>query len=382
MTQEVVFVAGDVGGLGGMEHQSEQLIRRLLEAGSRVTVIARTCDLPQHERLEFVRVPTPRRPFAVAYPAFIAVASILAARRRGGLLHTTGAIVATRADLSTVHYCHRAARRRLSGSRAARPNAAYRLNALLAGTMSRAAEAWCYRPERATLLCAVSGGMASELEREFPRMRGAIRSVPNGVDVDRFRPDPGARERIRAELGITQDEPVALFTGGDWERKGLSHAVEALDAAGDWRLLVAGPGDPRPVVTAARTAGTEQRLRFLGPVHDMPSLYAAADAFVLPTAYETFSLVSYEAAACGLPLLVTRVNGVEDLIEDGVNGWFIDPDRDDIARRLGELRAAPELAASMGAAARASALNHSWEAMAERYLSLYAELALRHNRAA
>ena len=81
--------------------------------------------------------------------------------------------------------------------------------------------------------------------------------------------------------------------------------------------------DPRPLTARARLAQTESRLHFLGSVDQMPRLYAAADAFVLPTSYETFSLVTYEAAAAGLPLLVTRVSGVEDLLADGLNGWFI-----------------------------------------------------------
>lgn len=373
--EPIVFVAGDVGGLGGMEHQSEQLVRRLLEAGASVTVIARTCSLPRHERLRFVRVRTPARPFSVAYPAFIAVASLIATRRGDRLLHTTGAIVLNRADVSTVHYCHRAARRRFAGTRASRSTAAHRLNSRIVAMMSHAAEAWCYRPARAGALCAVSRGMAAELQAEFPQMREAIRTIPNGVDVKRFRPDPVVRRQMRAELAISEEVPVALFTGGDWERKGLRHAVAALQHADGWKLLVAGSGDPAPLVAAARTAGTADRLRFLGPVKHMPALYAAADCLVLPTAYETFSLVSYEAAASGLPLLVTRVSGVEDLIEDGVNGWFITPDGERIADRLNALRADPELAAAMAAAARASALAHSWETMAQRYMSLYAELA-------
>jgi UDP-glucose:(heptosyl)LPS alpha-1,3-glucosyltransferase len=291
-------------------------------------------------------------------------------------LHTTGAVVINRVDVSTVHYCHRAAKARLTGSRAARSNRAYRLNAWLAGAMSRAAEAWCYRPARTRVLCAVSQGVATELGEQFPGMRGAIRAIPNGVDANRFAPDSAVRDRVRAEFGIQQQEAVALFAGGDWERKGLIHAVGALENAPQWRLLVAGPGDPTPVLAAARSVGTEPRVQFLGPVSDMPSLYAAADAFVLPTSYEAFPLVVLEAAASALPLLVTRVNGVEEALDDGRNGWFVDRRADDIARRLNELAADRPLATAMAAAARKAALAYSWGSMAEQYLSLYAELGL------
>ncbi|HZV73359.1 MAG TPA: glycosyltransferase [Conexibacter sp.] len=372
--RDVIFVAHDVGGSGGMERQSEQLVGRLLEAGRPVTVIARTCALAERDGLRFRRVPAPRRPATLAYPAFFVLGSLLLARRREALLHTTGAIVANRADVSTVHYCHRAAAAQVEGSRASRPDPLYRVNAALAGILARAGEAWCYRPARTGLLCAVSGGVGAELRNEFPAMQDVVRTVANGVDATAFRPDARARREVRAQLGIDARTPLALFVGGDWERKGLSHAVDALELAPGWQLAVAGGGDPAPPAARARSAGTESRLRFLGVVRDMSRLYAAADAFVLPTAYEAFPLVALEAAASGLPLLVTRVNGVEDLLQDGCNGWFVARDGRDVARRLNELGADPLLARRMGAAGRTAAAGYSWEAMTAGYLAVYAEL--------
>lgn len=372
--REVVLVANDVGGLGGMERQLEHLVRGLLAAGRPVTVIARTCALGPREGLRFVRVPGPRRPFTAAYPAFFLLASALAARRRGALVHTTGAVIANRADLSTVHYCHRAAARTLTAPRARRAGRAYALNAAISGRLSRAGEWWSYRPERARVLCAVSGGLASELCWGFPAMASRVRVVPNGVDTAQFRPDPQARQRVRARLGLAGETRLALFVGGDWERKGLRHLLDALPQAPGWRLAVAGDGDAEALLTRAGRAGIADRVHVLGASGDLPPLYAAADAFVLPTAYETFSLVTYEAAAAGLPLLVTRVHGVEDVLEHGRNGWFISQDGAGIAGRLRELEADPALAGRMGEAARTAAAAFSWDAMVERYLQLYDEL--------
>ncbi len=371
---DIVFIAHDVGGLGGMERQSEQLVSRLLDAGRSVTVIARTCTLEAHTGLRFLRVRTLRRPFSLAYPAFFAVASVLVARHPNALVHSTGAIVANRVDVSTVHYCHRAAAEHVDGSRASKPTRLYRLNDAASRILARAAEAWCFQPARTRVLCAVSGGVAKELKDGFPAMAHAVRTVPNGVDAAVFRADPALRATVRAELALDPCASLALFVGGDWERKGVAHAVDALALASNWYLAVAGSGDAILHTERARASGTESRIRFLGRVRDMPRLYAAADAFVLPTSYETFSLVTFEAAAAGLPLLVTRVSGVEDLLQDGINGWFIRRDARDIASRLNELRAAPELAQRMGAAAHAAATGYSWEAMAQGYLTVYAEL--------
>jgi glycosyltransferase involved in cell wall biosynthesis len=364
-----------------MERQSEELVRSLLESGRPVTVVARTCALSERSGLRFMRVPTPARPFTIAYPAFFLVGSLLAARRRGALLHTTGAIIANRADVSTVHYCHHAAVAHVADSRASRSGRLYRLNAAVAKSLSLAAERWCYRPGRTRVLCAVSGGVASELRQRFPAMRGAVRTVPNGVDATTFRPDPTAGRQLRGGLGIGDHDSVAVFAGGDWERKGLRFAVDAIALAPGWHLLVAGEGDRRAVAAQARKAGVETRVHLLGPIRAMSQLYAAANAFVLPSAYETFSLVTFEAAATGLPLLVTHVSGVEDLLSDGANGWFIARDARDIARRMNELRSRPELARRLGECARKTAGAFSWDAMAEGYASVYEDLECGAHRA-
>jgi glycosyltransferase involved in cell wall biosynthesis len=372
--RHVVLVAHEVSGLGGMERVSERLVCGLLDSGHEVTVVARSCALPPDHRVRIERIRTPRRPASIAYPAFFLAASLrLATRYRGDLLHTTGAIVANRADVSTVHYCHRAAVHRVEGSRASRPGALYRLNSVVMGTLSLAGEAYCYRPTKTRVLCAVSGGVASELRQEFPAMADAVRTVHNGVDSNRFAPDPEARASMRDELGLAPDIPVALFVGGDWGRKGLSFAVDALGSAHDWHLLVAGAGDPAPVLDGARAAGTADRLSFLGRVTDTPRLYAAVDAFVLPTTYEAFPLVALEAAASGLPLLITPVNGVTDLLEHGVCGWFIDRDADNIASRLTALSGDRVRSRAMGDAARAAAQQFSWDEMTVAYMAAYEE---------
>jgi glycosyltransferase involved in cell wall biosynthesis len=372
--REVIFVCHDIGGPGGMERHAERLIEHLLDSGRPVTVVARTCRMPPRPGLRFRRIRTPGRPFTIAYPAFFAAASALLLRRNGALVHTTGALVANRADVSTVHYCHQAAAERVDVSRASSDRWPYRLNAAFAAVTARAAERWCYRPARTRVLCAVSDGVAAELRTSFPEMAGAIRSIPNGVDSHVFRPDPHRRGAVRADLGLDELAPLALFVGGDWERKGLGVAVGALAKAPAWHLAVAGAGDTAPLLAAARATGVTGRLHFLGRVSDTPRLYAAADAFVLPTAYEAFPLVSLEAAASGLPLLITRVNGVDQLLTDGVTGWYVARDADDIARRLRDLASDPERAREMQTRARDAASAFSWPAMGRAYATLYDEL--------
>jgi UDP-glucose:(heptosyl)LPS alpha-1,3-glucosyltransferase len=365
---EITIVAHDVGGPGGMERVLGELIAGLLAESYRVTVISRTCRVAPHERLLWARVQGPSRPFPLAYPWFFVIGSLITWRQRAGIVLSTGAIVGNRVDWCAVHFCHHATRG-LGLSRTSRRTIAYRLNARISSVLSRAGERLMYRPSRIGATIGVSSGVSAEVARNFPRLRGA--TIPNGVSLERFQPDPEARAAIRWRHGLTADEPVALFVGREWEGKGLWPAIAALAEAPDWKLLVVGGGDVSGFSDRARSLGVGNRVMFAGVAEDPAPFYSAADAFVLPTVYETFSLVTYEAAAAGLPLLVTPVNGVTDLLRDGESGWFIEPTPSDIARRLRELGRNPGSGAAMGLAARQAAAAFTWQRMVEAYRRLF-----------
>ncbi len=93
-----------------------------------------------------------------------------------------------------------------------------------------------------------------------------------------------------------------------------------------------------------------------------------------PSSYETFSLVTFEAAASGLPILATPVNGVRELIEDERNGFLITREPQMIAQRLQRLAADARLRERLGDAARQDALRFSWEEMVAGHDRLYARL--------
>jgi glycosyltransferase involved in cell wall biosynthesis len=362
----VTVVAHDIGGIGGMERQLEQLVLRLADLGHDVLVIARGCELPPHQRVRVIRVPAPARPFILAYPWFFLVGSLLLRRHGRGVLHVTGAIVANRADVATVHLCHRALSRITSALRRSRRSPAYLGNALMARWLSRAGERWCYRPERLRAIVGVSRGVGEEIRRCYPSLADRTAVIPNAVDHWAFTP---------ADAHAGRDRLTALFVGSEWEGKGLRFALEAIVRSPEWELQVVGRGDRARYEKLAAALGVADRVRFLPPTPNLLPHYQAADAFLLPSAYETFSLVTHEAAACGLPLLATRVGGVEDLLQDGANGWFIKADAGDIAHRLQALAADSALRAAMGASAREASAAYSWDAMARAYANLYEKLA-------
>ena len=377
MPPAVTLVAHDVGTPGGMERQLGELCTGLLERGYRLTVIAARCALAPHPQLRVIRVRVPRRPFSLVYPAFFLFGSLAVARHRDGVLHTTGVVVANRADVSTVHFCHDGFRAAVGGTQTSRTSRRYRFNAAMSAAMSRVAERYGFAPGRTRRLVAVSGGVARELERLDSRQRRAddVVVIANGVDRSRFAPNPVERAKVRERLGIAAGDLVALFVGGDWERKGLRFAIEGVAAAEGWRLVVVGAGDEARHRALARDAGAADRVDFVGVTAQPEGYYASADAFLLPTAYEAFPLVALEAAAAGLPLLAARVSGVEELLEEGRNGWYVPRDGAAITQRLGLLRDDPARRAAFGNAARESSARYTWDGVVDAYVELYAALA-------
>lgn len=376
---KITIVANEIGPIGGMERQLRELVSGLVEAGHDVTVISRSCELDGGVPVRWLRVPGPARPFVLSYPWFVLVASLLVRFRARGMVQATGAIVFGRVDVVAVHLCHRALAAK-KVVRASRRSPAYRINALLAAAMSRTMEGLAYRPSRARSFVAVSAGGARELASAFPAIAGSIRTIANGIDADEFRPRPNklsaaAARAASSDLELPLDGPLAVFVGGDWERKGLELALRAVAAADPWQLAVVGPGDEERQRALAAELDAAERVRFLGVRSDTPEILRAADAFLLPTAYETFSLVTYEAAASGLPLLVTRVSGVEDLLVDGRNGFFIARNVDDITAKLRLLGADEELRIRLGRAARADTAGYTYERMVAAYGALYSALS-------
>lgn len=368
---DVTVVAHDIGPVGGMERQLVALLMGLRRLDHRVTVIARTCELPSGAGVVFHRVRGPGRPFLLAYPWFFLAGSLALRKRRRGVVQSTGAIVLNRVDVIAIHYCHQIGP--ASPSRATWPFRAY---VKVVGLLSRVAERLCFRANHSATFVCVSEGVADEMREHYPEARERVMTIHNGVDTEAFAPGVRAGEaaEMRAVLGISHERLVAAFVGGEWERKGLGAAMRALALASEWDLVVAGDGDQERYRELAGSLGVSERVHWLGVTRDVPLVYQLADALVFPSRYEAFPLVTLEAAASGLPILATPVSGVRELVQDGEGGFLISQEPDVIAERLRALGGDPALRMRMGAAAREAVLAFSWERMVAAHHELYERL--------
>ncbi len=157
--------------------------------------------------------------------------------------------------------------------------------------------------------------------------------IYNGVESYSFNQEEKKEKRrsIRESLGLRDETPLLLFVGSGFERKGLKYLIRALSVLkekADVRLLVIGKGNTVKYVREAGDLGVRERIFFKGPLKDAWSYYSAGDIFILPSIYEPFSNACLEAMAAGLPVVTSRVNGVSEVLTDGVNSAILEDPTD------------------------------------------------------
>jgi glycosyltransferase involved in cell wall biosynthesis len=184
-------------------------------------------------------------------------------------------------------------------------------------------------------ILAVSESAAADVRERAPIGR-EIEVLPNSYDETRFHPGvrPRHRDAVRATLGLGPAETAFIFVAqGHYERKGFWLAIDALsrlrkEGRHGLRLIVVGGTSTRldslRKSLDVKVGDWKQWVLLTGFQHEVEKYYAAADVFILPSYYETYALVALEAAAIGLPLLITPFGGSEMTLRDGVNGLLLD----------------------------------------------------------
>lgn len=171
-----------------------------------------------------------------------------------------------------------------------------------------------YRRSRLTIVAPST--WLEKLARESPLLgRFPVARIPNGVDLDRFRPVP--RADARRALGLDPDRPTVLWSAYDLDdpRKGGREALAAIDRLGRDRVQVAFAG-------GGTTPAGVRGLGVLGEEH-LALAYAAADVFVLPALAENLPNAALESIACGTPVAAFDVGGMSDAVRGGVSGALV-----------------------------------------------------------
>lgn len=168
-----------------------------------------------------------------------------------------------------------------------------------------------------------------------------LRRIPCGIDVDqRFLPmGPAGKAALRRDRGLAAEAKIAVFTGAVIPRKGVDTLVEAwqgvVASCPEALLLVLGPldavEDPQEADFVDQLKhritrlGLQQSVRLMGRTEDVECYLQLADIFVFPSRRETFGIALIEAMACGLPCVVSTIQGVStDIIDHQRDGWLVE----------------------------------------------------------
>jgi glycosyltransferase involved in cell wall biosynthesis len=208
-------------------------------------------------------------------------------------------------------------------------------------------------------LVAVSPEVRDELVALGVAPASKFRVIRLGIELDnRVSSDGSARAETRRTMGVPEARFVVGWIGrmtGVKRTDVVLKGFRALrDIGVDAILCMVGDGPDRAAVEQlAGELGIVRDCLFAGYQEDVGPFFAAFDVFVLPSGNEGTPVTAIEALATGCPVVATRVGGVPDVVDDGVDGFLVAPGAvQEVAARLAELARDPELRVRMGAAGR------------------------------
>jgi UDP-glucose:(heptosyl)LPS alpha-1,3-glucosyltransferase len=232
-----------------------------------------------------------------------------------------------------------------------------------------------YRFRKNCEVIAVSERVKRDLV-EYYHCPSPIQVIYHGTDTELFSPQVRQhwRQEARALFGVPENEFAFLYVGH--LRKGARRSIDALARLERGVLLCVSSTDAEPYRQFARERGVEQRVIFAGHTKNVEKVYAAGDAFLLPTPYDSFAMVASEAMGCGLPVVVSREAGVSELIEHRVNGLVLEDvtSRDELVGHMRALLDDPQWAETLGCAGRKTVEKLTWDGVASQTMRVYQEL--------
>ena len=213
-------------------------------------------------------------------------------------------------------------------------------------------------------------------------IRIPVRAISNGVDTNRFRPNPETdRIGVRRKYHLAPDRTLFLYVGRLDGEKRLDTLLEAISLLrrDDFQLAIGGYGlYEQSLRKQVRTLGLEGRVVFIGFVEpeNLTTIYNSADIFVMPSPEELQSIATLEAMACGKPILAANGRALPELVEPGVNGYLFQPVQpEDAAHKMNQLMQEREKWSAMGQASLERSQGHSLQSTITHYEEQYRMVA-------
>jgi glycosyltransferase involved in cell wall biosynthesis len=228
-----------------------------------------------------------------------------------------------------------------------------------------------------THICAVSQSIVEFLERRERVPRAKISLVHNAIDLCRFTPSPVRRAAVRQQWGMPLDAPIIGGVGRLNYQKNfalfIEIAAEVRRTHPHAHFVIAGTG-PDEAMLRERASGL---VRLLGYVADTAPLFDAIDFLLMPSRFEGLPMAMLEAMAMRVPVIASRLDGIAEAIDDGIDGLLASPGaREEFGAHIRALLDDPHRAAQLAARASekvrarfsAERMTREVEALYDRYL--------------
>ncbi|MCK9860361.1 glycosyltransferase family 4 protein [Paenibacillus sp. ATY16] len=374
---KICFVTHKVKKGDGQGRVNYEVILEALRQGHEVMIIASELseDLAKHPKVEWRKVSAGRLPTELLRNQLFAVRTtfeLLLRKRQLDLVVVNGFVTYAKSDINCIHFVHSAWLASRYHPYRERKSFSSLYQWIYTG-LNRYLEQNAMK--RTSVVVAVSDRVRQELIQDAGVGGERIAVIRNGVDLQEFHPN----RATRADLQLDEDKLYALFAGDiKSSRKNLDTVMKALSHVQDVHLLVVGDTTGSPYPKMAAELGITGRVRFLGYRTNMADWMSVSDMFVYPSRYEPFALVLLEAMAAGTPVIASRICGASELFTDKFAIGIDDPDNTEaLTDAIRSLATDRERLNMMGADARNAALRHSWSKMAEQYVRLLEEAAVR-----
>ncbi len=245
--------------------------------------------------------------------------------------------------------------------------------------MNRLAKLEAETAQNANLIVTISNYSLEKIQKHYGIEPSKVRIVPNGVDVEKFKPMDS--ELVRHQFGLG-NEPCVLFVGSLIPRKGMPFLVDAskkiVKEKADTKFLIVGEGPMKPQLTETlKSANLSDNFKFLGNLKEdtLSAAYNCADVFVLPSIQEGQGIVLLEAQASGKPVVAFDVGGVNEAVRNKETGLLVKRgSSDELADALLKLLSDKPLREKMGANGRRFVSeNFTWDICTQKMLRVYRE---------
>ncbi len=236
--------------------------------------------------------------------------------------------------------------------------------------------------EKADIIITISKYTQNKIIQLYEIEKEKIRIVPNGVDIQKFKPRKNLT-RIKRQIGINNRQCV-LFVGRLIPRKGLSFLVQAakhiIKEKEQTAFVIVGDGPQKnQLISYLEKNRIRKNFIFLGDIKDeiLPLIYNCAEIFVFPSVQEGQGIALLEAQAASKPVITFNTGGVRETILNQETGLLVEPNNKELANAIMKLLKNNEMRNKMGKKGREFvSKNFSWEKSAKKLLETYKEVNL------